>query len=254
MNRKIHIKLGNSSGPIKISFNKKPSSQNNYNSKTNYINYLPKNECDTGHAKKMPLGTLIQKSNCICKIKFGIKEGTGFFLKLKDMNFLISNEHVIEQMYVNDKSELHIFSEKGKHYIINSNGYSKLIKCFPAPIDMTVIPLLDNDLKIINDIEFLDMDFSISNGRGINQYLGEDVYCLQHPKGNPTNIAMGKITRIINNFEFEHSVDTDFGSSGSPIILCSNNKVIGIHKGGLVERSTNRGTFIYKFIEAWNKK
>ena len=43
---------------------------------------------------------------------------------------------------------------------------------------------------------------------------------------------MGKIVNV-NNFSFQHSVDTDFGSSGSPVLLSVNAYVIGIHKAGL---------------------
>ena len=223
---------------------------NNY--LTSNINYLPKNEVDTGHAKKMPLGTLVRLSNCICKVKFGPKEGTGFFLKILDryntFHFLVSNEHVIEQKYVNMRSELHIISEKGKHYYLTYSSYSKLIKCFPKPTDITIVPLLPANIRKMSDIDFLEMDLSLSNGRGFSQYLGEYVYCLQHPNKAPTHIAMGKIVKIFNIYEFEHSVDTAEGSSGSPIILCSNNKVVGIHKSGFEVNYINPGTFIVKFL------
>lgn len=255
MNNKVHIKLG--TRPIRIKINRGISfSSNNYGSKINSINYLPKTKCDTNHAQKMPLNTLIKLSNCICKIKIGVKIGTGFFIKIKansiskPIHFLISNEHIIEQQYVNDKLELHVCSEKGKNYIL----FSRFIKCFPSPIDITAVFISEEALKIMNDIDFLDIDLSINNGRGYNQYVGENVFCLQHPHGAPTNIAMGKIIKIVNNFEFDHSVDTDLGSSGSPIILCSNNKVIGIHRGGEESLYINRGTFIFKLIEELAKK
>jgi hypothetical protein len=54
---------------------------------------------------------------------------------------------------------------------------------------------------------------------------------------------MGKI-KLINNFTFEHSVDTDQGSSGSPVILISNCKLVGIHKKKNLHNKNNCGTFI----------
>ena len=40
------------------------------------------------------------------------------------------------------------------------------------------------------------------------------------------------LINVIKNFEFEHSLDTREGSSGSPVCLVDNQLVIGIHKGG----------------------
>ncbi len=229
--------------------NKNHGSNNNF---TSNIKHLQKNEADTSHAKKMPLNTLVRLSNCICRIKFGPKIGTGFFLKLMDgkniLHFLVSNEHIIEQQYINMKSELHFFTEKGKHYYLPYRYYSKIIRCFPKPTDITIVPIADFVINKVKDIDFLEMDLSWLNNRGFIQYLGEDVYCLQHPNNASTHIAMGKILKIFDSAEFVHSVDTDSGSSGSPIILCSNNKVVGIHKSGCEVNYTNLGTFIFKFL------
>ena len=64
---------------------------------------------------------------------------------------------------------------------------------------------------------------------GYEEYLNQDVFILQHPLGEDVYSATGKIISI-NNFEFEHTVDTDKGSSGSPVLLYESSKVIGIHK------------------------
>ena len=45
------------------------------------------------------------------------------------------------------------------------------------------------------------------------------------------HISSGRITDIYeNNFEFYHTLDARNGSSGSPICLLKNGKVIGVHK------------------------
>ena len=51
--------------------------------------------------------------------------------------------------------------------------------------------------------------------------------------------------------EFQHDISTDVGSSGSPVILLSNSKVIGIHKKG--SKKFNLGTFIGVIIDELNK-
>ena len=75
---------------------------------------------------------------------------------------------------------------------------------------------------------------------------------MQHPQGKSTHAASGKILKITNTIEFNHNADTDYASSGSPVILFSNNKVIGIHK----KRGSgnyNEGTFIGELIEGLSK-
>ena len=51
---------------------------------------------------------------------------------------------------------------------------------------------------------------------------------------------------------FFHSSSTDSGSSESPILLYSENKlnIIGIHKGGNNEKKINVGNFIEEVIES----
>ena len=59
-----------------------------------------------------------------------------------------------------------------------------------------------------------------------------------------------KIKRVFNNFEFEHTLDTRKGSSGSPICLINNRCVIGIHKAGDKNTFINQGTFLGEIIDS----
>ena len=59
-----------------------------------------------------------------------------------------------------------------------------------------------------------------------------------------------KIKRVFNNFEFEHTLDTRPGSSGSPICLINNRCVIGIHKSGDKNTFINQGTFLGEIIDS----
>ena len=51
----------------------------------------------------------------------------------------------------------------------------------------------------------------------------------------------------------QHECSTDFVSSGAPILLLSNFKVIGVHKRR-TKYKFNEGTFIKYAIEEFNKK
>ena len=81
-----------------------------------------------------------------------------------------------------------------------------------------------------------------------------DIFSIQHPLGGEAEYACGKIIKIFNNFEFEHTVDTDHGSSGSPIILNESLKVIGIHKQSNTLNNNNIGTFIGEIFKEKDKK
>ena len=56
------------------------------------------------------------------------------------------------------------------------------------------------------------------------------------------------------NYLFEHILSTESGSSGSPIILLFNERVIGVHRGALKEKDKyNIGSFIGEIVNAINK-
>ena len=238
--------------PVNITFSRTSPSNNYYLNN----NYSFQNERDTGISGRVSIDTINQNAQSICKIITNNGPGSGFFLKfnagLKTYKCLVTNEHVITKNLVDYNYQITVITEKGNQYGISLNKNSRFIRCFPRPIDITVVEILPND-KIMNDIEFLSCDFNCLNYSSFNQYNGEYVYILQHPHGLPTEIATGKITGIRNGFEFTHSVNTDPGSSGSPVILNSNNKVIGIHKGGDKYVKINYGTFIGKLIEEIQK-
>ena len=75
-----------------------------------------------------------------------------------------------------------------------------------------------------------------------------DVFTLQYPNGQDIYTASCNIKEIINKYEFKHNIDTDYGSSGSPIILFNTLKVIGIHKKYDLINKTNYGSFIGEIL------
>ena len=53
---------------------------------------------------------------------------------------------------------------------------------------------------------------------------------LQYPNGKDISFSSGKILSIKDNKIIHHSVSTDSGSSGSPIIeRCKDNYIIGLN-------------------------
>ena len=89
---------------------------------------------------------LHQMKNCICKIKIGNINATGFFCKVPiiNMNFLMTNYHVINENYAKENKEISI--------LLNDNKEAKIIdltikreKYFSKEYDITLIELREND-------------------------------------------------------------------------------------------------------------
>jgi len=61
-------------------------------------------------------------------------------------------------------------------------------------------------------------------------YENEDIFCIQFPKGGKLTVKLGQNFEK-NGMYFYYQLKTNYGSSGSPILLLDNKKLIGIHKG-----------------------
>ena len=168
--------------------------------------------------------------------------GTGFFMNLYDSKkYLITNYHVISENTFKDSIEIEIYNLK-KMYLKFDNRYIKFI---PEPIDIVIIEIKMTD-KIYNDIELLDYDMNYK--KGYKFYKNLDIFSVEYPYGKHAVTASGKI-KDINDYEFEHTIPTDSGSSGCPILLLLNNninliQVIGIHKEADYLKKVNIATFI----------
>ena len=167
-------------------------------------------------------------------------------MKVSDsLKYLITNYHVINPNNINANIELEINNKK-KMKLETGN---RIIKFFENPRDITIIELKNYD-DIYKYIEFLDYDKNYIDN-GYNIYKKVDVFSIEHPLGGVAACASGIIVNI-NNYEFEHNISTDYGSSGSPIMLLNNNmniiQVIGIPKNANKKRKINGGTFICEII------
>ena len=84
-------------------------------------------------------------------------------------------------------------------------------------------------------------------------YENESIYLLNYPRGEEVFASYGLLTKIKEN-EIIHKCNTDTGSSGSPILLLKNNKVIGLHFGNPKHNSHfNLGKLLVKPIIEFQK-
>ena len=122
---------------------------------------------------------------------------------------------------------------------------NRIRKYMEQPKDISIIEIKESD-EIYEDIEFLDYDLNYEK-KGYIIYKGADIFSIEHPYGEDASCASGRVVEI-NDFEFDHNISTDNGSSGCPILLLNNNinfiRVIGIHKNGDYSKKLNGGTFI----------
>ena len=201
----------------------------------------------------IPLEQMNKVSKSVCKINIKKNENaTGFFLDIYPyMKCLVTNYHVISQDMVNANSVIEIENDLGEKIRLKLNSNERYIKCFEKPTDVTVIQIKNSD-GINKYFQFLEYDPYYKKENLNNNYVS--IFTLQHRLGKKLEAASGRILKNIDvGYSFAHNIDTDVGASGSPIILLSNAKVIGIHKAGSLERKENYATYLEKIIEEIKK-
>ena len=184
---------------------------------------------------------LNQMKNYICKIKINKTNGTGFFCTInyknkKTMNVLMTNYHVLDENYYALNNELNLFINDDKDVKI-LNLKIKRKTYFNKKYDLAMIELKESD----NIKHFLELDDNLFKNEIKAFYKDISIYTLQYPLGNNATVSYG-LSNGINNFEINHTCSTEHGSSGSPILNLSNNKVIGIHKQSVKNFNYNIGT------------
>jgi len=176
----------------------------------------------------------------ICFIKKNnIGLGTGVFIKLpipskeKPMYGLMTNNHVLDSDSIKPGYSFSIILNiLKKEIIINKSNFIFTSKF----IDVTFIQLSN---EVINDIKTNNPYFQFLDPNLDNCYEEEEIYVFQYTNGELSS-AKGKI-QSISGFNYFHSVSTDRGSSGSPL-LNYDMKIVGIHKAGIEKKEKNVAT------------
>ena len=168
--------------------------------------------------------------NCICNItletkkrnKIKFKSGTGFFCNIscKNIKIFITNNHVLDQKFLDSSKKLIYYNcdNEKKEINLELNRY----KYTDKDLDFTIIEILKED----NISNFLEIDENIN----LKEYKNKQIFSIQFPGKKKLQYSHGKIYGKNDNY-FIYSIGTLQGSSGSPIILMENRKLIGLHKG-----------------------
>lgn len=180
---------------------------------------------------------------CICKIKIDLnankyKLGTGFFCQLENnIKLLLTNNHIINDNFLNLKKDLEIEIDNTTTII---NLSIPRFKYTNKEFDFTVIEIIQQD----NISHFLSLNEDNEN----IDFKNKQIFSLHYPKGKNLMFSFGKIEEMID-YKLFYSISTDTGSSGCPIILFDNPKVIGIHFGYDNKNYFNQGISIVKIIK-----
>ena len=175
-----------------------------------------------------------------CKILSG-NEGSGFFCEIKVnnrlMKVLFTNNHVINNL----NSDIKIEHNKEKKIIkLSKNRF----KCTNEELDYTCIEILKEDG--FNNYFKIDKNININNP--YEEYKYDEYVMIQYPGGDDVSFAQGYINNIKDNI-INYTMKTEYGSSGSPLILDTRNlKIIGIHYQKTSKNNDEKKAIFMKYI------
>jgi hypothetical protein len=172
---------------------------------------------------------------------------SGFFLKLernnKEFYCLMTNAHVITKKMITNQEKIKIkYDNETKEINLELNEKERIIFCFmDFSIDITIIEIIPKD-GIKDKTYFLNQN----TDNNYEEFIGKNIQIIQFPDGKKLSKSEQKITERFTKIDymFYHNASTIEGSSGSPIILKDDDKVLGIHKGGIRGKKKNVGIFI----------
>ena len=172
---------------------------------------------------------------------------SGFFLKLernnKEFYCLMTNAHVITKKMITNQEKIKIkYDNETKEINLELNEKERIIFCFmDFGIDITIIEIIQKDG--IKDKTYFLNPYTDNN---YEEFIGKNIQIIQFPDGKKLSKSEQKITERFTKIDymFYHNASTIEGSSGSPIILKDDDKVLGIHKGGIRGKKKNVGIFI----------
>ena len=200
---------------------------------------------------------LEQIKNSICKIYDG-KQGTGFFVKIPFNNIqlpvLLTNNHIIDENDNINKKIITIYlgnENNGKN--IKLDGKRKFYT--NKDYDTTIIEIKENSDEIKNFLELDDklMECLSMNKNEIPEFL-KNIYLNKSWYIWKEIVASIAQPGQISGQYINHKCNTKIGSSGSPILLCDNQKVIGVHFGFSNTLKFNKRILIIYSIIDFNQK
>ena len=183
-----------------------------------------------------------------------------FFTKIpyksKLLPVLITNNHVINQDDILNNKDISLYLNNDKIIKTIKLDNNRLIYT-NEKLDVTIIEIKENKDNLNN--KYLELEENIINYFTLNKkeeikniseiYSNKSIYLINYPEDKDIVVSYGQPPNFSES-EILHYCTTKEGSSGSPILLINNQKLIGIHKGCSEQFKFNKGTLlIYCIIE-----
>ena len=171
---------------------------------------------------------------CICKIIRKTKTGSGFFCEVpeKNIKLLITNNHILDEIYLEEGNKIvYMISENEKEFYYEIDLEKDRYKLTNKELDFTIIEILNED----NVNYFLKIN---NEQYGIN----EEIFSYQYAGGVKLGFSFGHLLKSEDHL-LKYDVGTKSGSSGSPLLLMKNSKVIGLHSKGCVSANSEKVNF-----------
>ena len=182
---------------------------------------------------------LEQMERSVCRITSENKNGSGFFCKIelnnKKIPVLITNYHIIRDEFLDSELKIKIYF-RNECIPIKLNKDRKVYSSNHEMYDIMILKIYDND--DIQNINYLEIDNNLFKRNSELEYEDRSIYILHYPMGNEVKVSYGYGIKEKNKNNIIHKCKTANGSSGSPILNLSTNKVIGIHKS--FSKNTNK--------------
>ena len=157
---------------------------------------------------------------CACKIIRKTKTGSGFFCEVpeKNIKLLITNNHILDEIYLERGNKIaYMISENEKEFFYEIDLEKDRYKLTNKDLDFTIIEILNED--------------NINNYLKINNEpyeMNDKIFSYQYAGGVQLGFSFGNLLKN-EDILLKYDVGTKNGSSGSPLLLMKNSKVIGLH-------------------------
>ncbi|MFK8016298.1 MAG: trypsin-like peptidase domain-containing protein [Gammaproteobacteria bacterium] len=155
-------------------------------------------------------------------------------------NAILSNQHCVESQASCDNTEF-VFEMYRTQCGVSSSALSEwqsyrcdemlasepLVNCDAGPGDL--------DFALTTVIGDPASTFGFADVDPAPLTSGEEIYIVQHPDGRPHEITIGSGPDVVVDgtvLRYYNTLDTEGGSSGSPIYRASDNRLVGLHHCG----------------------
>ena len=205
---------------------------------------------------------LEQMNTSVCRIYNDNNKGTGFFTKIpyksKLLPVLITNNHIINQNDILNNKNISLYLNNDE--IIKTIKLDNRFKYTNEKLDITIIEIKEKKDNLNN--KYLELDdeiinyFKLNNKKDFtylnNIYSNKSLYSINYPEDKKVVVSYGQPPDLSESKIF-HKCYIKKGSSGSPILLINNQKLIGIHYGGSEKYEYNNGILLIYYIIEFSK-